>query len=132
MSHRPPRRLHLGALLLLTALCARALVPAGFMLAPVDGALQVVLCDADARAGMPQHHHDHGHHGGDAQHHHHGKLDPTCPYAQSAGPAPLPAAPEPQVMRVAERQPLAQTSSQLHSQFGPSRHQEPRAPPLAA
>ena len=72
----------------LAMLCLRALVPAGFMLAPIDGHLAVVLCDIDA-ARAAHHHAGHDHPG----HHHHLELDPTCPYAQSVGPAPLPAQP---------------------------------------
>lgn len=36
-------------------LVLRSLVPAGFMLAPVNGGLAVVLCDADATAAMYGH-----------------------------------------------------------------------------
>src|ERR1700688_3215505 len=71
----------------LALLCLRAFVPAGFMLAPVDGRLEVVVCDTDA-TNVGHHHHGHEHPG-----HHHTQTDLTCPYAQSAGPAPLPALP---------------------------------------
>ena len=116
--------LHRGACFLLLMLCLRALVPAGFMLAEVDGTVRVVLCDADA-PGLhgPHHHRDH-------QNHHHTRLDSSCPYAQSSGPAPLPAAPHLEDIRLAVLQAHPQASSQLEAQFGPSREQQPRAPPL--
>jgi hypothetical protein len=78
-------------LLVFAALLLRAFVPAGFMLAPVDGHLAFVLCDAEMSAGEHQHH-DHPSHD-NAAHHEGVHGDPTCPYAQSAGPAPLPTLP---------------------------------------
>jgi hypothetical protein len=109
-------------------LCLRALVPAGFMLAPIDGRLAVVLCDSDARGAM-QRHAGHDHVGHDHAGHHHTQTDPTCPYAQSAGPAPLPALP---VLAGAplETVPVLPTHfAQTYAQFGPSRQQSPRGPP---
>ena len=117
------RPLHWGACFLLLMLCLRALVPAGFMVAEVDGTVGVVLCDTDA-PGV----HGHQHHG-DHQNHHHACLDSSCPYAQSAGPAPLAATADIADVRLAVLQPLPQASSQLEAQFGPSREQQPRAPP---
>jgi len=102
-------------------LCLRALVPAGFMLAPVDGQLAVVLCDADAA-----HHHAAQNHPG---HHHHHQLDPTCPYAQSAGPAPLPAQPVLGPQPVVNAPVLAARLDQVHAHCGPPRQQSPRGPP---
>ena len=72
--------------LLLGMLCLRALVPAGFMLGPVDGHVGMVLCEANA-AGMPAHHH----HPGMQHAPQHAGHDPTCPYAQSAGKGAGPA-----------------------------------------
>jgi hypothetical protein len=118
------RPLHAGTCFLLLMLCLRALVPAGFMLAEVDGTVRVVLCDADAPGARGHHHH------ADHQNHHHTRLDASCPYAQSAGPAPLPVTPCLADIRVAVLQSLPQASSQLEAQFGPSREQQPRAPPL--
>lgn len=46
---------HWAAPFVLAMLVLRSLVPAGFMLAPVDGGLAVVLCDADATAAMYGH-----------------------------------------------------------------------------
>jgi hypothetical protein len=97
------------------------------MAASVDGTWQIVLCQPEMLAA--------GHH-----HHHHANsqdpapldLDPTCPYAQSAGPAlmpslpPLPAA----VAMHALKEPAASTQTQLS--FGPPRQQFPRGPPTLA
>jgi hypothetical protein len=112
---------HWAAPFVLAMLCLRAFVPAGFMLAPVDGQLAVVLCDADA-LGV----HDH------AAGHHHTQTDPTCPYAQSSGPAPLPALPVLAAVQIATlRTPPIQVA-QTHSRFGPTRQQSPRGPPRLA
>ncbi|HVO45980.1 MAG TPA: hypothetical protein VMT29_06550 [Steroidobacteraceae bacterium] len=155
-----PRALHLrhggirhwAAPWVLAVLCLRALVPAGFMLAPVDGGLDVVLCDADAAAALHSfgvqhamhghvmagdgaaHHHDAAGHPEYAGHsgHHHSHPDPTCPYAQSAGPAPLPALPALPPLQASATRLLPVDFSQTHSQFGPSREQSPRGPPTLA
>src|SRR5579864_7917867 len=83
---------HWAAPFVLAMLCLRAFIPAGFMLAPVGGQLAVVLCDTDAQGLAPNQ--TPGHHGHDlAVGHHHAQTDPTCPYAQSSGPAPLPVVP---------------------------------------
>lgn len=108
----------------LAMLCLRALLPAGFMLAGGDGRLAVVLCDSDARSAA---HHRHGH-----QHPGHAHLDPTCPYAQSAGPAPLPALPVLPAAPIATALRLPRAASQTWVPFGPSRQQSPRAPPHLA
>jgi len=102
----------------------RALVPAGYMLAPEDGQLAVVLCEADAR-GTAHRHDSHQHPG-------HTHSDPTCPFAQSAGPAPLPALPALAPAAIATVLLLPAQVSQTFIQFGPSRHQSPRAPPRFA
>jgi hypothetical protein len=121
-----------ATLFVLGALFLRALVPAGFMLAPVDGRLEFVLCDAEMSADEPQRHHHH-HSGHDNAAHHDGAhSDPTCPYAQSAGPAPLPTLP---VLAGAARldqlaAPTAVTQTLLS--FGPPRKQSSRGPPHLA
>ncbi len=46
---------HWATPFVLAMLLLRALVPAGFMLAPVDGGLAVVLCDADGAASLYRH-----------------------------------------------------------------------------
>ena len=102
----------------------RALVPAGYMLAPEDGQLAVVLCEANA-PGTAQRHDGHQHAG-------HTHSDPTCPFAQSAGPTPLPALPALAAASIATVLLLPAQVSQTFIQFGPSRQQSPRAPPRFA
>ena len=119
------RRLTL-ALWIAPALLFRALIPAGFMLEPVDGRAQIVLCGAEARSAM---HHPGGHDHAGHQHFH---PDPTCPYAQAAGAAPLPS------IQALGATPVATvfvppTGRQLtYAQFGPARQHSPRAPPRLA
>ncbi len=117
-----------ATLLVLGLLFLRALIPTGFMLAPMDGSLAFVLCDAEMSAGEHQHHH---HHPGldQAAHQHDGHVDPTCPYAQSAGPAPLPTLPVLTGIATIDLlvPPLAFTQTLLTS--GPPRQQTPRGPP---
>jgi hypothetical protein len=131
---------HALNLFVLAMLLLRALVPAGFMLAPVNGGLAVVLCDADASASMHQHSghdhalHEHADHGPVGHDHSggHSHPDPTCPFAQSAGATPLPALP---VLAAAPRAALCvafDRVAQTHSHFGPVRQQSPRAPPRLA
>jgi len=123
------------SLLVLGLVLLRGLVPAGFMLAPVDGHLAFVLCDADASmpampaGAMPASHHhlhmamDHAAHGHGA----HG--DPTCPYAQSGGPAPLPTLPMLAGGARFERPPLPAAITQTLLGFGPIRQPSSRGPP---
>jgi hypothetical protein len=106
----------------------RALVPAGFMLAPVDGTPAFVLCGPRVFAG--HHHHqglDHA-----AAREHDGHADPTCPYAQSAGPAPLPTLPA--LAHGAIIDPLVSPAvfTQTRLIFGPIRQQTSRGPPHLA
>ena len=114
--------------LVLLMLGLRAAVPAGFMLAPVDGRLAVVLCDTDARSALARSGHGHDHGTG----HHHQHLDPTCPFAQSAGPAPLPEFP------VLGPQPLAggivlpEATGRTDPNYGPVRQHSSRGPPHLA
>jgi len=105
-------------------LLLRALVPAGYMLAPEDGRLALVLCDAGAPRGA--HHHD-AHHPGP---HTHG--GPNCPYAQSSGPAPLADAPTATAAAIAARVRLPAEVSQTALQPGPLRQLPARAPPQTA
>jgi hypothetical protein len=104
-------------------LCARALIPAGVMLAPIDGELSVVLCDSDAASAARdegrRHHTDH----------HHSQADPTCPYAQSAGPAPLPSFPALPPAALASLPIPTAYAAQIHAISGPTRQQSPRGPP---
>ena len=120
------RRLRLLCLLafVLPVLALRALIPAGFMAASVDGTMQIVLCQPGAMTG----------------HHHHGspdsapavEVDTTCPYAQSAGPALMPTLPVlPAIAAMHRLQPPA-AIAQTHLTFGPRREQSPRGPPSIA
>jgi hypothetical protein len=115
-------------LLILGMLFLRALVPAGFMLAPVEGGLAIVLCEPDVLAASGHHHFGHDH----AAHHHGAHGDPTCPYAQSAGPAPLPTLPA----LTGGAPPLGLASlpvaTQTRLSFGPRRQPVSRGPPLLA
>jgi len=115
-------------------LCLRAFVPAGFMLAPVDGQLEVVLCDTDALGAAQDHQARSGHarHAHDHAGHHHAQTDPTCPYAQSSGPAPLPALPVLASVQIATLSAPSVQVAQTHSRFGPTRQQSPRGPPRLA
>jgi len=129
---------HWAAPFVLAILCLRALIPAGFMLAPVDGRLAVVLCDTDA-VGSAQaqdrrvHHHAPGHYVHDqGAGHHHAQTDPTCPYAQSSGPAPLPVLPVLAAVQIATLSAPPVQVAQTHSRFGPTRQQSPRGPPSLA
>jgi hypothetical protein len=113
------------ATLVLGMLLLRALVPAGFMLAPVDGTLAFVLCEPEVISGG--HHH---HPGPDQAAHQHGThADPSCPYAQSAGPAPLPTLPILAGVAVPDLWIPPATVTQTVLAFGPPRQQSPRGPP---
>jgi hypothetical protein len=113
------------ALWIAPALLFRALIPVGFMLEPIDGRAEIVVCaPADLNAAPHSGVHDSGHH------HHHLHADAICPYAQSAGPAPLPALP---LVAAAARAPVlfAQRDvPQINAPFGPTRQQSPRGPPI--
>jgi hypothetical protein len=117
---------HWAAPFVLLMLCLRAFVPAGFMLVPVDGRLDVVLCDSDAQKGATHHHSP------DHPAHHHTKTDPACPYAQSSGPAPLPTLPALAAASIVTLPVLPTQHAQTIAQFGPTRQQSPRGPPLLA
>jgi hypothetical protein len=122
---RPDRISRWGLRFVLAALCLRALVPAGYMLTPIEGRLAIVLCDA-AATGAHHHHHagDHPNRGHDHTH-----PDPTCPFAQSAAPAPLPALPVLASRPLATLLRAATDLPQTNAPFGPDRQQSPRGPP---
>ncbi len=105
----------------LAMLCLRALVPAGFMLAPLDGRLNVVLCESGATELMLPH--------SQHQHHHHTQIDHGCPYAQSSGPAPMPALPALEPQSVAVNFSLPVELAQTITAPGPVRQHSARAPP---
>jgi hypothetical protein len=102
--------------LALPLLALRALIPAGFMASPVAGSLQLVFCGVG--------HHDHAHPSTVG--------DPTCPFAQSAGPAPLPSLPVVPTSIEAVAFALPAASSQTVPQYGPLRRPIPRGPPALA
>jgi len=120
-----------ATLLVLGALFLRALIPAGFMLAPVDGRLEFILCDAEMPAGESQRHHHHPGHD-NAAHHDGVHGDPTCPYAQSAGPAPLPTLPVLAGAASLDQLPAPAALTQTLLSFGPPRQQSSRGPPHLA
>lgn len=127
-----------ATLLVLGLLFLRGLVPAGFMLASDSGHLAFVVCSLELpTAGMPaaampaSHHHmhmamDHSAH----QHGAHG--DPTCPYAQSGGPAPLPTLPMLAGRDTFKRPRLPVAVTQTLLGFGPIRQPSSRGPPQLA
>jgi DUF2946 family protein len=123
------KKTHWATLVVLGLLFLRALIPAGFMLAPVDGHLVYVLCDAEVSAAG--HHHDHSGHDNAA---HHGGThgDPTCPYAQSAGPAPLPTLPVLASADAFDHLVAPSAVTQTFLSFGPPRRLSSRGPPSAA
>ena len=146
------KRLGWGSLLVLGLVLLRALVPAGFMLAPVDGHLAFVLCDADAAipgmsgmsgmaapadmadmpaGAMPSSHH-HVPMAMDHAAHQHGAHGDPCPYAQSGGPAPLPTLPVLAASTTFERPRLPAAVTQTLLGFGPVRQPSSRGPPRLA
>lgn len=116
-----------ATLLLLGMLFLRALIPAGFMLAPVDGSLAFVLCEPGVLAGG-HHHGGHDH----AAHHHGAHTDSTCPYAQSAGPAPLPTLPVVAGGGVSGLVVSPTALAQTFLRCGPPRQESCRGPPRLA
>ena len=106
----------------LVMLCLRALVPAGFMLAPLNGRLAVVLCDSMAAPGGAHEHVGHHHPG-------HAHLDPTCPFAQSSGPAPLPAMIDHTDARWVPQRVTPLLEQSLVLAEPPARYTAPRGPP---
>jgi len=108
----------------------RSLVPAGFMLGPVEGRIAFVLCDGKMSVGGHQHYHYP--HRDDAADHDGVHGDPTCPYAQSSGPAPLPTLPMLVGGIPASQSVTASGVAQTLLRFGPARQQTPRGPPSLA
>jgi hypothetical protein len=126
------------SLLVLGLVLLRGLVPTGFMLAPVDGRLAFVPCDADASmpampaGAMPAGDHHMHMAMGQAAHGHGAHGDPTCPYAQSGGPAPLPTLPVLAGGATFERPRLPAAITQTLLGFGPIRQPSSRGPPHLA
>jgi len=128
LKSRPIRLLCLIAFVL-PVLLLRAAIPAGFMVASVDGAWQIVLCQPQMMAGGHHHHH---HHHSDSQDPTSSDVDPTCPYAQSAGPALMPTLPVVPIVAVMHRLQPQAAAAQTRLTFGPPRQQFPRGPPSLA
>ena len=99
---------------LLPLLVLRALIPAGFMISMVGGAAELTFCGAAQ--------HDHAHHGTTS-------ADPTCPFAQSSAPAPLPTLPALAKSIDSARFEPPRAVSQTVAPFGPVRQHVPRGPP---
>jgi hypothetical protein len=114
------------AAFVLPVLALRALIPAGFMAASVDGTLQIVLCQPGAMAQGHHHHHPGTPDSAPAD------VDPTCPYAQSAGPALMPTLPILPAELAMHRLEPPPTITQTLIAFGPPRQQFPRGPPILA
>jgi hypothetical protein len=116
-----------ASMLVLALLALRALVPGGFMPGMVDGRPSMVLCDGHGMAG--HHHHAAGSAGSGLPAGTHG--NPECPFAQSAGPSPLPELP---VLATANSPvngfTAGEDESQIRAPTGPRRQQTPRGPPL--
>ena len=132
-SIRNPRRSRWAAVVVLAVLAVRALVPAGFMLAPVDGRVSYVLCEPDVLGSLQAHAHHH-HHAGQDHTTHAGAAhaDSTCPYAQSAGPAPLRALPVLAGSTIMVARVAPESLYQVSLPSGPIRQHLPRGPPILA
>jgi hypothetical protein len=104
------------ALALLPLLFARAVVPTGFMARLADGGIHYTFCGHDG-ATTPKHP---------------GDTDRSCPFAQSAGAAPLPLLAIAPAPRPVARQTVAVVTSHPMPLSGPARQQRSRAPPPIA
>jgi hypothetical protein len=132
-----PMRKWLGALAVLV-LAMRSLVPTGYMLAPVEGHLSVVICAVDAPLGaMTGAHHHHGAHvhslsdaavAGFAHASHHA-ANSTCPYAASSGALLAHAAAMVTAPYFVALQPESPRPDASIPAAVPLRHKAPRGPP---
>ncbi|MDE1923623.1 MAG: hypothetical protein KGI55_09375 [Gammaproteobacteria bacterium] len=111
--------------LILALIALRVLVPAGYMLGPVDGRWSLVLCEPGVMSmrmpdgsSMPAAH-AHGHAGGE------------CPYSQSAAPALLPCLHPPVFALRLLRLDAPVRGTQTLPAEGPNREQFARGPPLS-
>jgi hypothetical protein len=121
---RRARSRKLLAAVALLAVLARALVPTGVMPVAGAGAMQLMLCD-----------------GGPGGHHHHhadgpaapatGTAHDLCPYAMTAGGAPLPAIVGLPALQSVP-QPVALATERTRILPAPLRHAAPRGPPFPA
>lgn len=110
------------AALLLAMLSLHALVPAGFMASVADGGVQMVFCESDSALS-----HGHAH-----QHPHSSTPDPSCPFAQSSGPAPLPALPALATDAYVHAFDPPIATARTGAPCGPVRQQTCRGPPALA
>jgi len=109
------------AVVALVASLCRALIPVGFMPMTVNGETRMMLCDGGASRHMQP-----GHSGSHSTH------LTYCPFAQSASPAPLPAALQGSIIRLdspLNAPPLEQESSHPNP---PPRYSSPRGPPRSS
>lgn len=118
------RRRERFTLLVLAMLCVRTLIPAGFMAAPVDGRWELVVCGTALAGSAGSAHHDH------ANQNHHDV--PNCPFALSAGAAPLPAYLQLSAIRVESTEAPPARLAQVVLSFEPARQHQPRGPPRLA
>ncbi len=123
----------LGVLAIL-ALAMRALIPTGYMVAPVDGRAQLVICPAGLHLHQAAHlHHTAGAagtaHEAATAHGGMGHTSELCPFALAGGPGLTGAAPAPvQPYFVLLSQPRIVAFAGV-TQSPPFRHQAPRGPP---
>jgi hypothetical protein len=106
------------AITLIAALC-RGLIPIGFMPGVVHGTAGVMLCDGIA------HHAHHPGQGAPATH-------TPCPFAMSAGAAPLAATIDVADARWLPQRPAPPLAQSLLRTAAPARYTAPRGPPPLA
>ena len=122
------RRLNKLIWWLLPLLALRGLVPAGFMLDTSHGQLAIVVCPGHIPAATPVDHADHAGHFGKEAPDDEQSRSTLCPFALSAGPAPLTS-----LAAVVAGAPVDVFESVDHQgpelPFGPARTHHSRAPP---
>jgi hypothetical protein len=126
--HRSPHFRRTLSVLAALALALRALIPTGFMLAPVDGHAQIVICPA----GL--HEASHAHHAGAAAGHAAGSAHAAdqCPFALAGGPGFIGAAPDLAQPYFVLLQPPPTVALASVAVPPPLRHHAPRGPPALA
>jgi len=116
------------ALAAVLAFALHALVPQGYMWAPVDGRVAVVACSDYAfdvlALAAHQHHHHAAHHAGG-----HGAAAQSCPYALAGGAALVASAPLLAVQQFALSQTRLPQLDQSAPRSIPLRFAAPRGPP---
>jgi hypothetical protein len=126
--HRSPHFRRTLSVLAALALALRALIPTGFMLAPVDGHAQIVMCPA----GL--HQAGHAHHAGAAAGHAAGSAHAAdqCPFALAGGPGLTGAASDLSDPHFFLLQPPRTVAFASVAISPPLRHHAPRGPPALA